>query len=120
MLKPVKTKRDYEAALQRCYELMQKDVKANTKIADELEVLSILVKNYEEKHYPVPPPHPVEAIRFRLEQSGLDEKELNKILGGYGLTDFLTYRTFLTLLLHRHQHGYLPVTIRFFQHTKLL
>ena len=82
MLKPVKTKKDYETALQRCYELMQKDVKANPKIADELEVLSILVKNYEEKHYPVPPPHPVEAIRFRLEQSGLDEKELNKMLGG--------------------------------------
>jgi len=45
MLKPVKTKKDYETALQRCYELMQKDVKANPKLADELEVLSILVKN---------------------------------------------------------------------------
>ena len=45
-------------------------------------MLSILVKNYEEKHHPVPPPHPVEAIRFRLEQSGIDEKELNKLLGG--------------------------------------
>jgi HTH-type transcriptional regulator/antitoxin HigA len=43
---------------------MQKDVNANPNVADELEVLSILVTNYEEKHYPVPPPHPVEAIRF--------------------------------------------------------
>jgi antitoxin component HigA of HigAB toxin-antitoxin module len=52
MLKPVKTKKDYDTALKRCYELMQKDVKANLKIADELEVLFILIKNYEEKHYP--------------------------------------------------------------------
>ncbi len=82
MLKPVKTKKDYEAALQRCYELMQKDVKVNPELADELEVLSILVKAYEEKHYPVTLPHPIEAIKHRLEQCGLDEKELNKILGG--------------------------------------
>lgn len=82
MLKPVKTKKDYETALERCFQLMQKDIKANSKIADELEVLSILVKNYEEKHYPVPPPNPIAAIKFQLEQKGLDEKELNKLLGG--------------------------------------
>ena len=53
MLKPVKTKKDYESALQRCYNLMQTNIKANKKNADELEILSILVKAYEEKHYPV-------------------------------------------------------------------
>ena len=82
MLKPIKTKKDYEAALSRSYELMQKNLKTRSAEADELEVLSMLVEVYEKKHYPVPPPHPVEAIRFRLEQSGMNEKDLNKLLGG--------------------------------------
>jgi HTH-type transcriptional regulator/antitoxin HigA len=82
MLKPIKTKEDYETALQRCYKLMQKDAKANSKIADELEVLSMLVEAYEEKHYPIPPPHPLESIKFRIEQGQLDDKELTKIMGG--------------------------------------
>ncbi len=81
MLKPIKTKKDHEAALARIYTLMQKNVKPGAD-SDELEVLSMLVEAYEIKHYPVPPPHPVEAIRFRLEQSGMSEKELNKLLGG--------------------------------------
>lgn len=82
MLKPIKTKKDYEAAMARTYALMQKSLKPGTAESDELEVLSMLVEAYEKKHYPVPPPHPVEAIRFRLEQSGISEKELNKLLGG--------------------------------------
>jgi HTH-type transcriptional regulator/antitoxin HigA len=82
MLKPIKTKKDDEAALARVYTLMQKNLKPGTMDSDELEVLSMLVEAYEKKHYPVPPPHPVEAIRFRLEQSGMSEKELNQLLGG--------------------------------------
>lgn len=46
MLKPIKTNKEYEAALQRIYELMQKDLKAGSKLSDELEVLSILVEFY--------------------------------------------------------------------------
>ena len=82
MLKPIKTKKEHEAALTRAYALMQKSLKAGTPESDELEVLSILVEAYEKKNYPIPPAHPVEAIRFRLEQSGMSEKELNKLLGG--------------------------------------
>jgi HTH-type transcriptional regulator / antitoxin HigA len=82
MLKPIRTKKDYQTALSRSYVLMQKNLKSASAEADELEVLSILVEAYEKKHYPVPPPHPVEAIRYRLEQNGMSEKELNKLLGG--------------------------------------
>jgi HTH-type transcriptional regulator/antitoxin HigA len=78
MIRPLKTEADYEATLQRIYQLMQKDLKKNSKLADELELLSILTEVYEKKHYPVPSPHPIEAIRFRLDQSGINEKELNK------------------------------------------
>ena len=81
MLKPIRNKAQNEDALARIYQLMQKDLKPDSKDSDELEVLSILVKEYEVEHYPVPNPSPLEAIRFRLEQMGMSETELSEILG---------------------------------------
>jgi HTH-type transcriptional regulator/antitoxin HigA len=81
MLKPIKNKAQYEDALARVYSLMQKNIKPESKESDELEVLSILVKIYEEEHYPVPKPTPLEANKFRLEQMGMSEIELSDILG---------------------------------------
>jgi HTH-type transcriptional regulator/antitoxin HigA len=81
MLKPIKTENQYNGALARIYELMQKEVKEDSVESDELEILSILVKEYETDHYPVPSPNPLEAIKFRLDQMGLSEKELGEILG---------------------------------------
>lgn len=110
MIKPVKTKKDYEAALQRCYDLMQKNIKQNTPEADELEILSILVENYEQKHYPVPPPNPLEAIKFRLEQTGLDEKELTQILGGRSRkSEILSGKRKLSLNMIRELHDKLNI-----------
>lgn len=81
MLKPIKNNAQYDDALSRIYDLMQKDLKPESKESDELEVLSILVKEYELDHYPVPKPSPLEAIRFRLEQVGMSEAQLSDILG---------------------------------------
>lgn len=81
MLKPIRNKVQYEEALDKVYDLMQKDLKTGSKDSDELEVLSILIKDYELKHYPVPKPSPLEAIKFRLEQMGMSEVELSHILG---------------------------------------
>ncbi|SEK28580.1 helix-turn-helix domain-containing protein [Parapedobacter koreensis] len=80
MLKPKKNEQQYEDALARVYTLMQKDSKPDSKTSDELEILSILIKVYENEHYPVPPPNPLEAIRFRLEQTNMSEAELSDIL----------------------------------------
>lgn len=55
MLKPIKTKKDYESALAKAYELMQNDLKAGSKLSDELEILSVLIEAYEDKHYPILP-----------------------------------------------------------------
>jgi HTH-type transcriptional regulator/antitoxin HigA len=66
MLKPIKTEDQYSKALARVYELMQTDVLENSIESDELEVLSILVKEYETDHYPIPSPNPLEAIKFRI------------------------------------------------------
>lgn len=81
MLKPIKNEAQYEAALERIYELMQLDLEPGTEAGDELEILSLLVKDYENAHYPVPKPHPIEAIKFRLEQLALSDTELTRILG---------------------------------------
>jgi HTH-type transcriptional regulator/antitoxin HigA len=81
MLKPIKTEVQYDEALTRVYELMQIEIKENSREADELEVLSILVKEYELQHYPISPPNPLDAIKFRLDQMGLSEKQLGDILG---------------------------------------
>lgn len=79
-IKPIKTKKDYKTAFSQIEGLW--GAKENTSDGDKFEVLFTLVEAYEEKHYPIPPPHPIEAIKFRLEQGEVDEKELTKILGG--------------------------------------
>lgn len=81
MLKPIKNKKQYEDALKRAYALMQKDNKPDSKSSDELEVLSILIKEYENEHFPVPKPNPIEAIKFRLDQLNISETEIAEILG---------------------------------------
>jgi HTH-type transcriptional regulator/antitoxin HigA len=81
MLKPIKNNQHYEDALSRIYILMQKSIKPDSKESDELEVLSILIKEYENEHYPIPKPNPLEAIKFRLDQMNMSESELSEILG---------------------------------------
>lgn len=81
MLNPIKNNQLYENALEHAYELMQKNIKANSNESDELEILSILIKEYENERYPVPKPNPIEAIKFRLEQMNMSETELSEILG---------------------------------------
>lgn len=58
MLRPIRNNKQYEDALTRIYSLLQKDTKCNSSESDELEVLSMLVKQYELQHYPVPKPKP--------------------------------------------------------------
>lgn len=81
MIKPIKNKKQYDAALARAYSLMQIKLKPDSGLSDELEILSILIKEYENKQYPMEKPNPLEAIRFRLEQLNLSEAQLSEILG---------------------------------------
>ncbi|MFH1198481.1 MAG: transcriptional regulator [bacterium] len=81
MNKPIRTKIEYKIALQRIYELMQMQLKENSDEYNELDLLSILVENYENKNFPIDLPDPIEAIKFRLEQLGMDSTALASILG---------------------------------------
>lgn len=81
MLKPIKTEKEYDDALAHVYELMQTDIIEGSDASDELEVLSLLIKEYESAHYPISFPNPIEAIRFRMEQMNMSENELSDLLG---------------------------------------
>jgi HTH-type transcriptional regulator/antitoxin HigA len=78
-LKPIKTDADHEAALKEIERLW--DAEAGTPDGDRLEILTTLVEAYEEVHFPMDMPDPVEAIKFRLEQQGEDKKALIGIIG---------------------------------------
>ena len=79
-IKPIRTERDYERTLREVERLM--DAKEGTAEEDRLDVLATLVDAYESKHFPIDPPDPIEAIRFRLEQQGLDPSALIGVIGG--------------------------------------
>ncbi len=81
MIKPIKNKKQYKDYLSQAYELMQLELRPNSVESDKLELLSILIEQYEKKNYPVDPPHPIEAILFRLDQLNMKKSELTKILG---------------------------------------
>ncbi len=100
-IRPIRTEEDYEAALARIEALW--DAAPGSEEADELEVLATLVDVYEEGHEPIPPPDPVEAILFRLEQSGRTRKDLAEILGvGRGrVSEILNRRRGLSLSMIR-------------------
>jgi HTH-type transcriptional regulator/antitoxin HigA len=78
-LKPIKTEDDYNQALKRLEKIF--DAEPNTKEGDELEVLALIIGDYENKHYPIDPPDPIEAIKFRMEQLGMNQNEFGEIVG---------------------------------------
>jgi len=78
-IKPIRTEADYEAALKEIEALF--DAKANTPKGDRLEVLSILVEEYENKHYSIPHPDPIEAIKYYMESRGLTRADLEPYIG---------------------------------------
>lgn len=80
-IKPIRTKKEHKAALARVYELMEHDPAEGTPELDELELLAMVVEEYEDEHEPVLPPNPIEAIKFRIDQMGLKESDLSKMLG---------------------------------------
>ena len=81
-IKPIRNKLDYERTLREVERLMES--KPGTAEEDRLDVLATLVEAYESKHFPIDPPDPIEAIRFRLEQHGLDTRALVGVIGGRG------------------------------------
>lgn len=78
-IKPIKTKKDYEQAVARLEIIF--DSKKGTAEGDELEILGMLIDNYENKHFPIEFPDPIEAIKFRMEQLGYNQTDLANVVG---------------------------------------
>lgn len=78
-IKPIKSERDYDEAMKRLEFLF--DAKKGSPEGDELEILGILIDQYEKEHFPIGLPDPVEAIKFRMEQLDYNQSDLAKIVG---------------------------------------
>ena len=79
-LKLIKTEQDYRKALERLDEIF--DAKIGTPESDEADIIGLLVDEYEKKHYPIEAPDPIEAIKIRMEEMQLKQKDLVGIIGG--------------------------------------
>ncbi|MDO5524452.1 MAG: helix-turn-helix domain-containing protein [Bacteroidia bacterium] len=79
MIKPIKTEKDYEQALKRLEAIF--DAQPNTADGDELEVLGILIDEYEQSNFPIDLPDPIEAVKFRMEQMGYTQNDLANVIG---------------------------------------
>ncbi|MGB5171660.1 helix-turn-helix domain-containing protein [Eudoraea sp.] len=76
---PIRNEKDYQKALKRLELIF--DAKKGTEQGDELEILSILIDRYENENFPIGMPDPIEAIKFRMEQMGMKQKDLAEIVG---------------------------------------
>lgn len=76
---PIRNEKDYQNALNRLEEVFE--AKKGTDEGDELEILSILIDRYENENFPIGMPDPIEAIKFRMEQMGMKQKDLAEIIG---------------------------------------
>jgi HTH-type transcriptional regulator/antitoxin HigA len=108
-LKPIRTKADYEKALAEIERLW--GAKSGTRDGDRLDVLATLIEAYETAHYPIDPPDPIEAIRFRMDQQGLTRKDLESLIGTRTrVAEVLNRKRSLSISMIRRLHKHLGIS----------
>jgi HTH-type transcriptional regulator/antitoxin HigA len=108
-LKPIRTKADYDGALSEVERLW--GAKSGTPKGDRLDVLATLIDAYEAEHYPMEPPDPVEAIKFRMEQQGLSRKDLEPLIGTRTrVAEILNRKRSLSIGMIRRLHDRLGIS----------
>ncbi len=107
-IKPIRTKKDYEQALSRLEVIF--DSKKGTDKGDELEILGMLIENYEKEKFPIGFPDPVEAIKFRMEQLGYNQADLANVVGLKSrASEILNRKRKLSLEMIRQLHDRLNI-----------
>jgi HTH-type transcriptional regulator/antitoxin HigA len=107
-LKLIKTKKDYQDALKHLEIVF--DANPGSKEGDELEILTILIENYEKEHYPIDFPDPIEAIKFRMDQLGYNQSDLANVIGLKSrVSEILNKKRKLTLEMIRSLHETLNI-----------
>jgi HTH-type transcriptional regulator/antitoxin HigA len=110
-IRPIKNSSDHESALKRIETLMLA-TPATVETDDELDVLATLVNAYENEHFPIDAPDPVEAIKFRMVQLGLERKDLEPYLGSRArVSEVLNKRRTLSLAMIRSLHENLEIPL---------
>jgi len=79
-IKPIKTETEYDEALNRFDAIF--DASPDTEEGNEAEILSLLIEDYEDRYYPIEAPDPIEAIKIRMEEMNLNQKDLVGVIGG--------------------------------------
>ncbi len=109
-VKPIRTEDDYKAAMRQVSAYFDDEPEPGSVAGDHFEVLIALVHAYEAAHYPVSPPDPIEAIKFRMDQSGLTPKDLTPYIGRINrVYEVLARRRPLTLPMIRKLHAGLGI-----------
>ena len=107
-IKVIKTEIEYNRAIKRLGEIFHSQ--PDTPEGDEAEILSILIEKYEDAHYPIKAPDPVEAIKFRMEQLDLNNKDLAQIIGYKSrVSEIFSRKRKLTLKMIRNLHNKLNI-----------
>lgn len=109
-IRPIHTKADYKATLKEVSGLMESDPAPGTPDGDRLDILTTLIQAYEARHFPIGTPDPVEAIKFRMEQSELTVKDLEPLIGKSNrVYEILNHKRPLTLAMIRRLHQSLGI-----------
>lgn len=104
-IKPIRNEADYEAALAAVSPLFDNEPEPGSAAGDFLEVMILLIEKYEQEHYPIEAPDPIEAIKFRMEQMGLTAKDLVPAIGRPNrVYEVLNNKRALTLPMIRNLH----------------
>jgi HTH-type transcriptional regulator/antitoxin HigA len=97
-IRPLRSEADYNAALTEVERYFDKAPKRGTPEADRFDLLALVIEDFEKKNWPIDPPNPVDAIRYRMEMSGYTQSDLGRVLGSrQRASDVLTRRRRLTM-----------------------
>ena len=108
-IKPIKTEKDYDKALERLELIF--DAAPDSKEGDEAEILSLLIENFENKQYPIEAPDPIEAIKIRMEEMNLKQKDLIGVIGGKSrVSEILNKKKKLTVEMIRELERILHIS----------
>jgi HTH-type transcriptional regulator/antitoxin HigA len=107
-IKVIKTEEEYKQALKRLEVIF--DAPINSQEGDEAELLSILIEKYEDEHYPIEAPDPIEAIKFRMEQLDMNNRDLAEVIGYKSrVSEIFNHKRKLTLKMIRSLHKKLKI-----------
>jgi len=108
--KVLKTRKEYNEAIKEVEILLDSTIKKGTPKGDSLELLLLLIEKYEDEHFPIEAPDPIEAIKFRMEQMDMKTKDLETMIGNKSMVSrILNKKRYLTVEMIRNLHDKLNI-----------